>query len=64
MDHHTSKEVLRLSRLEEWAQAYQNSALESGNTARSIRAARLAIAVDAKMMAIVMGEVSTYRTSD
>lgn len=61
MDHRTSKEVLRLSSLEKLAKAYQDRAQREGNTARLIRAARLEMAVDAKMMAIVMGEVSTYR---
>jgi hypothetical protein len=64
MDYRVAREVLRLDRLEKRARAHQRAAIQTSNTARAMRAARLQTAVHAKMMAIVGGEVTTYNDRD
>jgi hypothetical protein len=64
MDYGTAHEITRLRRLIESAQAHRKHAIESGNTARAMRAARLEIAAHGKAMGIVMGEVRTYSDYD
>ena len=60
MDHQTAKEILRLSRLSERAQAYQQRAREKRDVGRLFRAVRLEEAAESKMIAITTGEVETY----
>ena len=62
IDHHKSRDVERLDRLEKRARTYKESARRCGNMARFARAVRLEIATDTKMMAIVMGEVAPFRS--
>ena len=61
MNHDTAITLMRLDRLEKSARGYQERARLSGNMRRHARAARLEVAAHSKAMAIVMGEVASYR---
>jgi hypothetical protein len=61
MDGSTSREILRLHRIEQWAKAQFKKAWDSNNVHRLRRAAQLEEAAASRANAIAMAEVRPYR---
>jgi hypothetical protein len=60
MTHSEAKTLLRLDRIQRQAEIWQEEAVEAGNTARAIRAGRLAMAAHERSNALAMSHVRPY----